>query len=116
MIEQRIKRSHKREEALQFLVESVADRSEVDALVLLDDAGRILAGVGMPHDVQSLKRTGRSVACGTATASDVDLTTGGRDMTTRPVATRNGTMYFAALGDRLRAVGEAVRAVQRIVA
>jgi hypothetical protein len=116
MIERRTKRSLDRDEALQFLVEAVADRSDVPALVLLDDAGHVLAGVGMPGDVRGLLHTARDVAWGQASAADVDAATGGRDVTTRSVATRDGMLYFAALGDRVAAVGDAVRAVQRIVA
>jgi hypothetical protein len=32
------------------------------------------------------------------------------------VATRHGMLYFAALGDRMTGVGDAVRAVHRILA
>jgi hypothetical protein len=115
MIERRTKRSRERDEALQFLVEAVADRSDVPALVLVDDAGRIVAGMGIPKDLIGLVRTARDVAWGHATAADVDAATGGRDVTTRSVATRDGMLYFAALGDRVTAVGDAVRAVQRIL-
>lgn len=115
MNERRVKRSGEREEALQFLVEAVADRSDVSALVLLDDAGHIVAGMGMPKDVVGLLRTARGVAWGHASAADVDAATGGRDVTTRSVATRDGMLHFAALGDRVSAVGDAVRAVQRIL-
>jgi hypothetical protein len=116
MIERRVKRSADRDEALQFLVESVADRSGVRALVLLDDAGRIVAGTGMPREVVGLVKTARDVAWGRASASDVDAATEGGDVTARPVATRDGMLYFAALGDRMSGVGEAVRAVHRILA
>jgi hypothetical protein len=115
MNERRMKRSGERGEALQFLVEAVADRSEVPALVLLDDAGHIVAGMGMPKDLVGLVRTARDVAWGHASAADVDAATGGRDVTTRSVATRDGMLYLAALGDRVSAVGDAVRAVQRIL-
>ena len=115
MIERRTKRSMEREEALQFLVETVADRSHVPALVLMDDAGRILAGMGIPKDVLGLVQTARAMAWGHFEATDIDAATGGRDVTTRPVATRDGMLYLAALGDRVTAVGDAVRAVQRIL-
>jgi hypothetical protein len=116
MNDRRTKRSADRNEALQFLVESVADRSAVDALVLVDDAGRIVAGVGMPKDVVGLARTARDVAWRRASATDVDAATRGRDVTARTVATRDGMLYFAALGDRMNGLGEAMRAVHRILA
>jgi hypothetical protein len=115
MIDRRTKRSASPDEALQFLVESVADRSAARALVLTDDAGRIVAGTGMPDDVVGLARAARDVAWGRASASDVDAFTGGSDVTARPVATRDGMLYFAALGDRMAGVGDAVRAVRRIL-
>jgi len=115
MMDRRSKRSAERVEALQYLVEAVADRSDVPALVLVDDSGRIVAGMGMPGDVVGLARAARDVAWGHATTADVDAATGGRDVTTRTVATREGMLYFAAIGDRVTAVGDAVRAVQRIL-
>lgn len=116
MTERRFKRSTDRDEALQYLVESVADRSGVRALVLVDDAGRIVAGMGMPGEVVGLARTARDVAWRRASAADVDVATRGQDVTARPVATRDGMLYFAALGDRMTGLGDAVRAVHRILA
>jgi hypothetical protein len=116
MNERRRKRSEVRVEALQYLVETVADRSMVPALVLVDDAGRIVAGMGTPKDVAGLATAARDVAWGRASASDVDAATGRRDVTARALATREGMLYFAAVGDRMNAVGDAIRAVQRILA
>jgi len=115
-IERRTKRSADRDEALQFLVESVADRSGVRALVLLDDAGRIVAGTGMPSEVVGLAKTARDVAWRRASARDIDAVTLGQDVTARTFATREGMLYFAALGDRMAGLGDAVRAVHRILA
>jgi hypothetical protein len=116
MIDRRMKRSAHREEALQYLVESVADRSGVRALVLLDDAGRIVAGTGMPDEIVGLLETARDVAWRRASATSVDAATRGGDVTARPVATRDGMLYFAALGDHMTGLGDAVRAVHRILA
>ena len=116
MMDRRTKRSADREEALQFLVESVADRSGVRALVLVDDAGRIVAGLGMPDEVVGLARAARDVAWGRASESQVDAMTGGRDVTARTVATRDGMLYFAALGEQMRGLGDASHAVRRILA
>ena len=116
MDDRRFKRSSERTEALQFLVESVADRSGAPALVLVDDSGHIVAGVGMPDDVVGLARTARDVAWGRASTRQIDAATRGRDVTARSVATRDGMLYFAALGERMSGLGEASHAVQRILA
>jgi hypothetical protein len=114
-IERRVKRSAHREEALQFLVESVADRSGVRALVLMDDAGRIVAGLGGPSEVVAVALSARDVAWRRVSSSEVETATRSGDVTARPVVTGDGMLYFAALGDRVAGIGDAVRAVQRIV-
>jgi hypothetical protein len=114
MIERRMKRSTERNEALQYLVETVADRSGVKALVLVDDSGAIMAGMGIPTDVAGLARTARDVAWRRASLADVDAATRGQDVTARTVATPDGLVYFAAIGGGVAGVGDAVRAVQRI--
>ncbi len=116
MDDRRTKRSTDRTEALQFLVESVADRTGARALVLVDDAGRIVAGMGMPDQVLGLARTASDVAWGRATVAQLDQATGGQDVTARSVATRDGMLYFAALGERMRGLGDASHAVRRILA
>lgn len=116
MMERRTKRSEEPTEALQYLVESVADRSGVRALVLVDEAGRIVAGMGMPNEVVGLARTARDVAWRRASATAVDAATRGHDVTARSFVTREGMLYFAALGDRMTGLGDAVRAAQRILA
>jgi hypothetical protein len=115
MIDRRVKRSADPQEALQFLVESVADRSRVRALVLVDHADRIVAGMGMPSELVGLVRTARSVACGRASECDLDAATGGHDVTARSLATPTGPLYLAALGDRMTGLGDAMRAVGRIL-
>jgi hypothetical protein len=116
MDERRTKRSAERGEALQYLVETVADRSGVRALVLVDDTGRIVAGMGLANEVSGLARAARDVAWGRASPAQVDaVVRRGSDVTARSVATRDGMMYLAALGDRMTGVGDAVRAVQRIL-
>ncbi len=115
MTERRSKRSTDRTEALQYLVEAVADRSHAPALVLVDDSGRIVAGMGMPREVAGLASAARDVAWGRCSAAKLEHATGGGDVTARSITTRDGMLYVAALGDRMTAVGDAVRAVQRIV-
>jgi hypothetical protein len=127
MMERRTKRSSERDEALQYLVETVADRSGVRALVLIDDGGHVIAGMGMPIDVAGLAVTARDVAWRRATPASIDAATAGRDgcdgrdgrdeydVTARTVATRDGLLYFGALGGGMAGVGSAVCAVQRIL-
>jgi hypothetical protein len=115
MMDRRIKRSTERTEALQYLVETVADRSGLRAVALVDDAGRIVAGLGMPTELTGLARTARDVAWRRASTADVDKATRGQDVTARTVATDDGLLYFAALGGGMNRVGDAVRAVQRIL-
>jgi hypothetical protein len=114
MMERRVKRSTERNEALQYLVESLADRSGARALVLVDDSGQIMAGMGMPWEVAGLALTARNVAWRRASAADADAVSREYDVTARTVATQEGLVYFAALTDRMAGVGDAVRAVQRI--
>jgi hypothetical protein len=113
--ERRIKRSGDRTEALQYLVETVADRSRAKALVLLDAAGHIVAGMGRPSEVTGLAGTARDVAHKRATVAQIDAAIRGGDVTARSLPTREGTLYLAALGDRMSGVGDAMRAVNRIL-
>jgi hypothetical protein len=114
MNERRRKRSAHRDEALQYLVEALADRSGARALVLMDDGGKIVAGMGMPDEVATLARTARDVAWRRASAASLESVP--HDVTARTVATPDGMLYFAALSDRMNGLGDAVRAVQRILA
>ena len=79
-IDRRTKRSADPTEALQYLVETVADRSGARALVLVDDDGHIVAGMGMPDDIVGLARATREVAWRRASAFHVDLVTRGQDV------------------------------------
>jgi hypothetical protein len=115
MMERRLKRSCDRTEALQYLVEAVADRSRVDALLLVDDAGRMIAGTGAPRDLPDLAAAAPHVAWRRSVPAHIDAIAVGRDMTARGFATPEGMLYFAALGDRVAGVGDAVRAALRIV-
>jgi hypothetical protein len=114
-MERRTKRSEARTEALQYLVETVADRSGVRALVLVDDDGHILAGMGPADDLGGLATAAIDVAWQRATPANMPRVGANYDVTARAVATRDGMLYLGALGDRVAGVGDAVRAVQRIV-
>jgi hypothetical protein len=113
-MDRRIKRSEDRQEALQYLVEALADRSDVDAVVLLDGAGRIVAGVGTPHNVRSLADITVPVVEGQACARFEEATEG-TDFFGRRVAATAGALYLSLLGTRVRKMHEAVNAITRIV-
>ncbi len=97
---------------MQYLVEAVADRSDVEAVVLVDDAGRIVAGTGMPIEVRDLARIAQPVARG-----DRDVLSRiaeGSDVLARSVDIGDGTLYLAALGTHVRKMTDAARAIARI--
>jgi hypothetical protein len=114
-MERRTKRSIERTEALQYLVETVADRSGVKALVLVDEGARIVAGMGPARDLGGLARAAVNVARGRATPADMDSLDDSADVTARAVATPGGMLYLGAIGDRMAGVGSAVGAVKRIL-
>jgi hypothetical protein len=92
----------------------VADRNGARALVLLDDAGHILAGMGPPPDVAGLARTARNVVWRRASRAEIEALP--CDVSARSIATRDGMLYFGAMGDGVSGLGEAARAIQRILA
>jgi hypothetical protein len=114
MQERRTKRSEERVEALQYLVEAVADRSDVEAVVLVDDAGHIVAGTGMPIDVRDLARVAQPIARGDRDA--ISRVADGSDVLARRVVLGDRSLYFAALGTHVRKMTDAARAVERIFA
>jgi hypothetical protein len=115
MEDRRTKRSADRAEALQYLVEAVADRNDVRAIALVDDAGRLVAGVGMPRDLMGLKHLARPIAR-REPCIDMGNVTRDTDVTSRALVAGGSPLYLAALGDRIRGVGAAVRSVERILA
>jgi hypothetical protein len=115
MIERRTKRSKDAVEALQYLTEAVADRSDVSAVAIVDDAGRIVAGTGMPRALVGLSRIAGPVARGEA-CLDLGHVTRDTDVLARRVDASGRTLYLAALGTRVRRMPDAARAIERIVA
>ena len=113
-MERRTKRSEDREEALQYLVEALADRSEVDAVVLVNDAGRIVAGMGMPGQIRGLATIAAPVVRGEGSEL-FEWATRGTDFFGRQIRLSSGPLYLAAIGARVRKMHEAVYAVERIL-
>jgi hypothetical protein len=113
-MERRTKRSEDREEALQYLVEALADRSEVDAVLLMNEEGHIVAGMGKPKEVKGLAKIAVPMVRG-ETCHDFDTETEGTDFFGRQIRLSSGPLYLAALGARVRKMHEAVYAVTRIL-
>jgi hypothetical protein len=118
MFEQRTKRSEVREEALQYLIEAVLDRSEVRCAAIIDAGQRVVAGAGMPGDLSSLAKVAQTVARGgiegIAASLDADDDVIAREVLVNRV---NGeTLVIAAFGKRVRRLPAAVDAMTRICA
>ena len=114
MYERRTKRSGAPDEALQLLMEALLDRSEVRAVALVGDDGRIVAGTGMPRDLVGLALIAKPLARGEP-CLDVEEVTRGTDVLTRGFQAGGRTVYLAALGTRVRHMTDAVRGVERIL-
>jgi len=56
MQERRIRRSDSRDDALQLLIETVADRAGGRGVALVDDRGMLLAGAGKTREMWGLAR------------------------------------------------------------
>ena len=113
-MERRTKRSDDQYEALQYLVEALANRSEVDAVALVTDDGKIVAGMGTPKAVRSLAKIAAPTVRGEGSAL-FESETEGTDFFGRKIQLRSGPLYLAALGSRLCRMHEAVYAVTRIL-
>ncbi len=113
-MERRTKRSEDRQEALQYLVEALADRSEVEAVALVNEEGRIVAGMGMPRELKGIAQIAGPVVRG-ETSELFESATRGTDFFGRQIRLKSGSLYLAALGTRVRKMHEAVYAVMRIV-
>ena len=113
-MERRVKRSAQPEEAIQFLLESLADRSEARAVALVNGKKRVLAAAGRPWDIADLREVAEPVARGEEchAIEKLDRST---DVFSRPVVVGASTVYLAAMGTRMRRFGDAAIAVARIV-
>lgn len=115
MIERRTKRSTQKDEALQFLMEAIADRSEVEAVALVDRQGSIVAGTGTPRDLQGIAKIAGPVARGEE-CDEFDAVTASTDLFLRTVDAGPESYFLVALGSRVRKMNDAAMAVTRIVA
>jgi hypothetical protein len=113
-MDRRIKRSQDRDEALQYLIEALADRSQVEAVLLVNEQGRVVAGMGMPREVRNLAQ----IAVPAVRGEEPELfesVTRGTDFFGREIPVPDGSLYLVALGTRVCKMHEAVYGVTRIL-
>jgi hypothetical protein len=113
-MDRRIKRSQDHEEALQYLIEALADRSQVEAVLLVNEEGRVVAGMGMPREVRNLAQIAVPAVRGKEPES-FESVTRGTDFFGREIPVRDGSLYLVALGTRVCKMHEAVYGVTRIL-
>jgi hypothetical protein len=112
--ERRSKRSNNWQEALQYLLEALYDRSEARAVALIDAGGRVVAGTGTWKDLQGLATITPPMARG-ETCDCFESATEGTDFFAHCVGISGRTLYLAALGTRLRRMHETVKGIFRIL-
>lgn len=113
-MDRRNKRSQDRDEALQYLIEALADRSQVEAVLLVNDSGRIVAGMGMPKEVRQLAQIAIPAVRGEETPLFEDATRD-TDFFGREIPIEEGSLYLVALGTRISKMHETVYGVTRIL-
>ena len=107
-MERRTRRSTEPTVALQYLIEAVAARSEVDAIAVVDGDGRVVAGVGQMKPLQDLALLAMD---GKSSSPRFDELTAGTDFFGWDV----GEFSLVAFGARVRRLPEAVQSMRRIL-
>lgn len=114
MNERRYRRSERKDEALQLLLESVRTRSEISSIAVVDRRGVVVAGDGPEWELLVLGLVAAPAASGEFDAASERLTVG-TDVLSCPLKVGERKMYLAALGDRVSRMSEAARSVSRIL-
>jgi hypothetical protein len=113
-MERRTRRSSDCYEAIQYLVEALAERSHVSSVVLTADNGSIVAGTGDDDEIRELASIAGPLLRGEA-CEDLERVTIGTDILCRRVPLRAGNFYLAALGRRFRRMPDALHGIARIL-
>jgi len=104
----------RKNKALAALVKNVAEESDVDALSVVDQRGRTLAGVGEKSALQSLARIAKKIA-EDEPCPELEDETAGTDVMARAIDVGSRRVYLAALGRRVRRMIHAGDEVARIL-
>jgi hypothetical protein len=114
MHDRREVRSGSKGEALRLLLESVLRRSDASAIAVIDGRGLVVSGAGNDRDLRILGAVAEPAAFGSLNETCERLTEG-TDILARVIETSSGTMFLAALGNRVSRMPEAVRGIERIM-
>lgn len=118
-IERRHNRSESTAEALELALTSAANRAQLDALLLVDDAGLVVSQNHSSIDLSMLAAVTPIIGRGKALPR---IKRGGekREMSVRPLDFEGEVLYVAAVGgdtsSRNREVGSTIAAAKRILA
>ena len=112
--ERRRSRSGIKDEALRLLLAAVKERSEVTSIAVVDARGLVISGMGTARELAILGAVAQPIAGGTVTDTCARLTAG-TDVMSKAFQSPRGTMYLAALGNRVGRMHEAARSVERIL-
>ena len=117
--DRRIKRSENTAEALELALTCAAERANLDAVLLVDDAGLLVSNSLTPLDLSMLAAVTPIVGRGKAVPR-IKRNGEKKEMTVRELEVDGDLLYVAALGGdssgRARELGRSLRAAQRILA
>lgn len=112
--ERRRRRSGIKDEALRLLLAAVKERSEVTSIAIVDSRGLVISGMGTARELAILGAVAQPIAGGKV--NDLcERLTAGTDVIAKAVRSPRGTMYLAALGNRIGRMHEAARGIERIL-
>jgi hypothetical protein len=114
MVERRHRRSADPQQALSFLLESLAERDQSGVVVLSDERGMLLADGGTrgpDADTEAIARAGRHAALG----EDDPTYDAPHDLFGARVEIGAATFFLSSLGGRVRRIHEARTHIARIL-
>lgn len=117
--ERRVNRANNAADALDLALNRAADRGSLDAVLVVDDLGMLVAKSHTPLDLSMVAAVTPIVGRGKVSAT-IKRRGEPRALTVRPLYLEDETLYVAALGggfgDRLREVASSIAATKRILA
>jgi len=117
--DRRVNRSENTAEALELALTSAASRANLDAILLVDDAGLLVSNSATPLDLSMLAAVTPIVGRGKAVPR-IKRNGEKRELSVRELEFEGDLLYVAALGgdssSRQRELGRSLRAAKRILA